>query len=160
MPPIEIDTPGQRSAFYRRVCGLPTHVDPELGRIAFPAGSVCAMTMPASLGSAARQCMQVQQHALGPIFTHPRSGTWTFLIRPDLPDDDPHLFAALFREHIKIIRNGGLIALPSPVGLPAGARKWIEPPRDRFRPLGAIVLSSVQSCLRRSSDERMRSRAS
>ncbi|MEU2041364.1 DNA-directed RNA polymerase subunit beta [Nocardia niwae] len=150
----------QRCAFYRRVCGLPTRVDPALDRIELVAGSVGAVTMPAHIGAGVRHHMQVRQHALGPIFTHPRSGTWTFLIRPDFPDD-PRLFAMLFRHQVKVIRNGGLIALPSPVGMPAGVRRWIEPARDTYRPLGAVVIFSVRACVGpRSSSGQSCSRAS
>lgn len=155
-----LETAEQRSVYYRRVCGLPTRVDPELGRISFPAGSVSAVVMPAGLGMAVRHQMQVREYAEGPVLTHPRSGTLTFLIRPDLPDD-PRLHADLFRHRVTILRTGGLIALPSPVDLPAGHRSWIEPPRDTFRPLGSVVLASVRASIElRSPAARSRSCAS
>ncbi|WP_051165437.1 hypothetical protein [Nocardia testacea] len=49
----------------------------------------------------------------GPIISHIRSGRWSFLIRPDLPDDTA-LFAEMFRLNISIVRTGATIALPPP----------------------------------------------
>ncbi|WP_228833879.1 hypothetical protein [Nocardia abscessus] len=85
-------------------------------------------------------------HSLGPIITHPHSRTWTFLVRPDLPDD-PRIFAGLFRDRVKVIRDGGLIALPSPAVSTTSYRTWLEAPRDTYRPSGRLVVEAARACL-------------
>jgi hypothetical protein len=139
------DTPLSRCQFYRRECGLPAVVDPpELGRIVMRAGSVWAMTMPARLGQAVKAHMQSRGVGLGPVVGHPRSGRWTFLIQPDLPDD-VRLFAELFRLDVAVARAGATIALPSPTASVGAIRHWIVPPRSGFRPSGAVVVEAVRA---------------
>ncbi|WP_159922425.1 MULTISPECIES: DNA-directed RNA polymerase subunit beta [Nocardia] len=139
------DTPLSRCQFYRRECGLPAVIDPpELGRIVMRAGSVWAMTMPARLGQAVKAHMQSRGVALGPVVGHPRSGRWTFLIQPDLPDD-VRLFAELFRLDVAVARAGATIALPSPTASVGAIRRWIVPPRSGFRPSGAVVVEAVRA---------------
>ncbi|WP_433681078.1 hypothetical protein [Nocardia sp. CA-119907] len=77
--------------------------------------------------------------------SHPRSNRWTYLVRPDLPDDDS-LFAEMFRSTVSVVRAGGTIALPSPSDRCAEFRRWIEPPRCTFRPSGRNVVDTIRAC--------------
>ncbi|MFI5538570.1 DNA-directed RNA polymerase subunit beta [Nocardia sp. NPDC051900] len=139
------DTPLSRCLFYRQECGLPAVVDPpELGRIVMRAGSVWAMTMPTRLGQAVKAHMHNRSVPLGPIVGHPRSGRWTFLIQPDLPDD-VRLFAELFRLDVSVARTGAMIALPSPTAAVGAIRHWTVPPRNAFRPAGRFVVEAVRA---------------
>lgn len=140
------DTPVSRCTFYRRVCDLPANIDPpHLGRIVMNAEYVLALMMPAPLGQAVKADMQRQGTDIGPILSHPRSGRWAYLVRPDLPDDD-RLFAEMFRLNVSVVRAGGTIALPSPADRGAMFRRWIEPPRCTFRPSGLVVVDSIRAC--------------
>ncbi|WP_280233844.1 hypothetical protein [Nocardia cyriacigeorgica] len=102
--------------------------------------------MGATLGQAVRDELQRRQLSLGPIVSHPRSRTWTFLVKADIPDS-PALFGQLFRAHISVHRTGCRIGLPSPADPPLALRYWVEPPRDPFRPSGAVVISVLSNCL-------------
>ncbi|GAA5081647.1 hypothetical protein GCM10023319_23480 [Nocardia iowensis] len=141
------DTPVSRCVYYRLVCGLAANIDPPgSGRITFLAGSTGAVTMPGSLGSVLLQYMQRKGVAVGPIVAHVGSNRWTFLIRPDVPDDDTQVFKNLFRLNVLIVREGA-IALPSPTGEPGGgSRRWIELPRNTFRPSGRVVVDAILGC--------------
>ncbi|WP_330232897.1 DNA-directed RNA polymerase subunit beta [Nocardia sp. NBC_00508] len=101
--------------------------------------------MPGSLGQAVKTEMQCWGTDLGPILSHPRSRRWTYLIRPDLPDE-VSLFAELFRLNVSVVRDGGTIALPSPTGECPGFRHWVEPPRSMYRPSGRAVLDAIRAC--------------
>ncbi|WP_039803078.1 hypothetical protein [Nocardia araoensis] len=139
------DTPLSRCMFYRRNCGFNAVIDPpELGRIVLRAGSVWAVTMPSRLGRAVRAHMQSSGIVHGPIVGHPRSGRWTFLVRPDIEDDDVKLFAEMFRREVSIAREGAVIALPSPS--PNGSiRQWVVPARNAFLPSGLAVVEAVRA---------------
>lgn len=141
------DTPVSRCQFYRRACGLPAVIDPPgLGRIVVRAGSVWGITMPARLGQAVRAHLHGQGNSVGPIVGHPRSGRWTFLIRPDLGEtDDMRLFAELFRLDVSVARAGATIALPSPTASAGAIRQWIEPPANSFRPSGVAVVRAIRA---------------
>ncbi len=141
------DTPVSRCQFYRRACGLPAVIDPPgLGRIVVHAGSVWGITMPARLGQAVRAHLHGQGNSVGPIIGHPRSGRWTFLIRPDLGEvDDMRLFAELFRLDVSVARAGAAIALPSPTASAGAIRLWIEPPANAFRPSGLAVVEAIRA---------------
>lgn len=136
------DTPASRCRFYRQ-CGLPAAVQPELGRIIVPAGRVGAITMPARLGQEVKALLQLRRSALGPIISHPRSKRWTYLVRPDLPDEVA-LFAELFRLDVSVARRGAQIARPSPADRSPCFRVWVEPPRDTFRPSGSVVVAAIR----------------
>ncbi len=140
------DTPASRCEFYRRVCGLAAVVQPGTGRIVMPAGSVWALRMTSVLGQAVRHDLHVRRCAVGPIVSHPRSGTWMFLVRPDLPESD-RLLAQLYGARVAVHRRGGEIPLPSPGDRPFTMRQWVEPLRDQFRPSGALVVAAVSRCL-------------
>ncbi|WP_254206438.1 DNA-directed RNA polymerase subunit beta [Nocardia alni] len=104
-----------------------------------------AITMPAELAARVRLHMQRQGIRLGPIISHPRSSRWTWLVRPDIPDDVA-TFARLFRAQIAVARPGGEIALPSPVRRHRGFRCWSQAPADGYRPSGMVVLTAVDAC--------------
>ncbi|WP_194836093.1 DNA-directed RNA polymerase subunit beta [Nocardia sp. XZ_19_369] len=141
------DTPVSRCVYYRLVCGLAANIDPPGSeRIIFLAGSTGALTMPGTLGSVLRQHMQRHRVAVGPIVAHVGSNRWSFLIRPDVPDDDTRVFNDLFRLNVMIVREGA-IPLPSPTAEPGGgSRRWIELPRNMFRPSGRVVVEAIRAC--------------
>lgn len=140
--PAFADTAGSRCVFYRRTCGLPVGIDPLYRRITLRAGAIGAITMPGSLGARVRHEMTSRRNPLGPVIAHLRSGRWTFLCRPDLPDEVP-LFAELFRLNVSVVPQGGSIALPSPAD--GGYRKWVIAPRDTFRPSGLVLIDSIRA---------------
>ncbi len=142
---VQADTPMTRCHFYRNTCGLPARVQPELGCIIVPAGRVGAITMPAELGGRVKSHMRTQGISLGPIVSHPHSKRWTFLVVPDVPDEN-RLFAELFRLKVSVSRFGAQIALPSPGARQAGFRVWVRPPCDDFRPFGMAVINSIRAC--------------
>jgi hypothetical protein len=147
MSDLMADTPASWCVFYRRICGLPAALEAKpFGGIAFRAGSVWAVSMPEGYGRAVRAYMQCRHYALGPIITHPPAAMWTFLIRPDLPEGDG-LYAELFRYGGKVIRDGGVIALPSPTNPIGGYRQWVEAPHDNYRPSGRVVIDGLRACL-------------
>ncbi|TLF92950.1 DNA-directed RNA polymerase subunit beta [Nocardia cyriacigeorgica] len=145
------DTPYTRCLYYRQVCNLPASIDPpELGRIVIRADNVWALMMPSALGLAVKKDLQrCRTHeagdGAGPIISHVRSGRWSFLIQPDLPDDTA-LFAEMFRLDVSVVRTGATIALPSPTDRGELFRRWIQPPRSDFRPSGSIVIESIRAC--------------
>ncbi|MEU2031292.1 hypothetical protein [Nocardia amamiensis] len=57
------------------------------------------------------------------------------------------MFAGLFRYRVKVITNGGVIALPSPLDEQTGFRSWIEAPHDTYRPSARVLLDTVRACL-------------
>ncbi|WP_228815231.1 hypothetical protein [Nocardia puris] len=91
------------------------------------------------------QELRYQNENLGPILHHPRSDRWSFLVRPDIPDD-VGLFAELFRANVSVVREGGTIALPSPADPHENFRRWILPPRCALRPSGLVVVAAVRAC--------------
>jgi len=140
------DTPVSRCHFYRRVCDLPATIDPpHLGRIIMKADHVWALIMPGHLGQAVKSRMQQHDSDIRPILSHPRSGRWTFLVRPDIPDD-VRLFAEMFRLNVSVVRTGGTVALPSPTDQCVEFRRWVEPPRCTFRPSGLVVVDAIRVC--------------
>lgn len=138
------DTPMSRCAYYRNVCDIPARVDPpHVGRIVARCGSVWAITMPAVLGHDVKVWMQNQGYKLGPILSHPRSQRWTFIIRPDVPDD-VRLFAEMFRFNVSIVRDGGTIGLPSPADRGTAFRAWIVRPDSHVRPSGWVIVRAIR----------------
>ncbi|MEU1976418.1 DNA-directed RNA polymerase subunit beta [Nocardia sp. NPDC019309] len=106
------------------------------------AGVVGGITMPDRLGQCVRDDMLFRGQAIGPVVAHIRSRRWTFLCRPDLPDD-VRLFAALFRMDVSIVPFGSEIALPSPADASNAFRRWVVAPRDTFRPSGVVIVNCV-----------------
>ncbi|WP_454194130.1 DNA-directed RNA polymerase subunit beta [Nocardia sp. Marseille-Q1738] len=101
--------------------------------------------MPEPLGQAVKGEMQRRDVDLGPILSHPRSRRWTYLIRPNLPDE-VSLFAEMFRLNVSVVRDGGTIALPSPADQCVEFRHWVEPPRCMYRPSGLAVVDAIRAC--------------
>ncbi|PXX60288.1 hypothetical protein DFR70_110128 [Nocardia tenerifensis] len=147
--PTFADTAVSRCAYYRRTCGLPAGIHPEAGRIVVKVGLIGAITMPAGLGQRIRDDMLFRGCPLGPVVDHIRSRRWTFLCRPDIPEDDM-LFTELFRLDVSIVPFGGEVALPSPTDTQTPSRAWVVPPRDTFRPSGAVIIDYLRACTRRS----------
>ncbi|MCP2315873.1 hypothetical protein SAMN04244553_6255 [Nocardia amikacinitolerans] len=137
------DTPVSRCTYYRRTCGLPAGIEPEAGRIVVTAGFVGGVTMPATLGRRVRDEMLFQGGALGPVVDHVRSRRWTFLCRPDV-EEDADLRLRLLRLDVSVVARGGEIVLPSPTD--TGFRRWVNPPRDTFRPSGARIVALALAC--------------
>ncbi len=140
------DTPTTRCAFYRRIGGLAAGVDPHTGCITVPAGSVWGLGMAGYLGHEVREELRRRGCATGPIVSYPRSRSWVFLVRPDLPDS-PTVFAQLYRAGIAVYGHGRVIALPSPADRPPAVRHWVERPRDGFRPSAMVVVTAISRCL-------------
>lgn len=140
---IPSDTLMSRCRFYREVCGLPARVQPQLRQIFIPSGSVGGITVPAELGASIKVQMQGHGTRPGPIVSHPRSKRWTFLVIPDVPNDDMALFGELFRLNASVARLGTQIALPSPADR-HGFRVWVRPPRDSCRPSGLDVIEAIR----------------
>ncbi|MEU2042548.1 DNA-directed RNA polymerase subunit beta [Nocardia niwae] len=145
-PTTILETPVARCRFYRNVCGLPARIDPELGRILVPSGSVGAITVPAQLGARVKIRMREFGVPTGPIISHPRSKRWTILVVPDIPCDMP-LFSELFRLNATMTSAGAQIALPSPADDgPVRFRVWVQAPRDSYRPSAFAVIGAIRDC--------------
>jgi hypothetical protein len=99
--------------------------------------------MPAVLGHDVKVWMQNGGYKLGPILSHPRSKRWTFIIRPDVPDDVP-LIAEMFRFKVSITRDGATIALPSPADRGTAFRAWIIRPDSHVRPSGWVIVRAIR----------------
>lgn len=147
VPSSFVETPRARCEFYRRVCSLPTVVDPETGRITMRAGMVGAVMMPADLARRVKTALDVRGITPLPIIGHPRAGMWTFLVRSDIrPTGDPAEVARLWAARVVVIREGD-IALPSPVPDALVVRTWVSPAISAFRPSGAVVIECARACL-------------
>ncbi|WP_378734880.1 DNA-directed RNA polymerase subunit beta [Nocardia brasiliensis] len=109
------------------------------------AGRTWALVTSAPLGAAVRIRLDRQGAEIGPILSDPRSHQWSFLIVPDLPADAA-VYASLFRLDVKVVRNGGTIALPSPDDNCSVFRQWIEAPHGPFRPSGRVVVDAIEAC--------------
>lgn len=148
VPPYA-ETPRSRCEFYRRVCSLPTVIDPVTGRITMRAGLVGAVMMPTALAQQVKTSLDVRGVAPLPVIGHPRAGMWTFLVRADIrPIGDPEDVARLWKARVVVIREGD-IALPSPVPDALMVRTWISPAISAFRPSGAVVVECALGCLPR-----------
>ncbi|MGW4771717.1 DNA-directed RNA polymerase subunit beta [Nocardia sp. NPDC004278] len=131
------------------MCDRPAVIDPpELGRIIVKAGRAWAITMPADLGQAVQADLDRRRLGGGPVISHPRSARWSFMIRPDLPDDE-RLYAQMRRLNVSVVRAGGDIALPSPADRGGLFRTWITLPQSAFRPSGRAVVDSILACVHR-----------
>ncbi|WP_433662063.1 hypothetical protein ACQPW1_07880 [Nocardia sp. CA-128927] len=62
-----------------------------------------------------------------------------------MPDDDTRVFSDMFRLNVMIVRDGA-IALPSPTAETGALRRWIELPRNTFRPSGKAVVEVIRAC--------------
>lgn len=149
-PPAYAETPRSRCEFYRRVCSLPTVIDPATGRITMQAGFVGAVMMPTDLAQRVKSTLDFRGLAPLPIIGHPRARMWTFLVRSDIrPIGDPADVARLWKARVVVIRDGD-IGLPSPAPDTLMVRTWVSPAISKFRPSGAVILECVRDCLPRS----------
>lgn len=139
------DTPRARCEYYRKVCHLPAVLEPRHGGITFRAGFVWGLMMPSELGQRVKVELE-RAGGGGPIVAHPRSGTWTYLVRSDIPAARMDDFHALFRRGIRLIAEGGVIALPSPADTDPTYRAWITAAHSPFRPSGLAVLDATGRC--------------
>lgn len=138
--PIYSETPRSRCEFYRRVCSLPTVIDPVTGRITMRAGLVGAVMMPTELAQRVKTTLEGRGVTPLPIIGHPRADMWTFLVRNDIqPIGDAIDVARLWEARVVVIREGD-IALPSPAPDALMVRTWISPAISSFRPSGAVAV--------------------
>ncbi|WP_405181541.1 DNA-directed RNA polymerase subunit beta [Nocardia sp. NBC_01377] len=144
---MSVDTPSTRCEYYRRVCHLPAHVDPTTGCIRVRAGLVWAVQLPAELAQIVKMDLDRCQHGGGPVISHPRQAQWTFLTRSDIPARIAVRDLPLWRDQVKILRDGADIMLPSPSDRGPFYRAWITPAHSAFRPSGLAVLDSIRVCL-------------
>ncbi|MBF6207274.1 DNA-directed RNA polymerase subunit beta [Streptomyces gardneri] len=144
------ESPHSRSEFYRRMCSLPTVVDPQTGRITMKTGSlVGAVMMPTGLAQQVKNSLDLRGVAPLSIIGHPRAEMWTFLVRADMqPIADPGVTAQLWHARVVVIRDG-YIALPSPVPDPLMIRTWISPATGTVRPSGEMVIECARAFLPR-----------
>lgn len=144
------ESPHSRSQFYRRMCSLPTVVDPQSGRITMKAGSlVGAVMMPTALAQQVKNSLDLRGVAPLSIIGHPRAGMWTFLVRADIrPIADPAVVSQLWHARVIVIRDGD-IALPSPIPDSSMIRTWISPATGTFRPSGEVVIECARALLAR-----------
>lgn len=144
---IHADTLRSRCEFYRRVCSLPTVIDPQSGRITMRAGLIGAVMMPTNLARQVKTALDARGVTPLPIIDHPRANMWTYLVRADIrPIGDPADLARLWRGRVVVIRDGD-IALPSPLPDPLMIRTWISPALNAFRPSGTVVLQCAREFL-------------
>lgn len=145
--PAYAETPRSRCEFYRRVCSLPTVIDPTTGRITMRAGLVGAVMMPTEIARRVKTILDLRGIAPLPIVGHPRADMWTFLTRSDIrPIKDPVEIARLWKARVVVIREGD-IALPSPIPDSLMVRTWVSPAISAFRPSGEVVIACARSCL-------------
>ena len=108
---------------------LPARVDPASHRIHLHIGArYGAVTMPTDLGE--RVLAQLHGDGLaGPVFSHPRARSWTFLTGPTRHDDYTAAAAAdLFRRYATVAGTGTQIVLPSAEDERSGYRRWVSGP--------------------------------
>ncbi|MFC9471988.1 DNA-directed RNA polymerase subunit beta [Nocardia sp. NPDC056952] len=147
------ETPRSRCEFYRRVCSLPTVIDPATGRITMRAGFVGAVMMPTDLAQRVKIRLDLRGVAPLPIIGHPRAHMWTFLVRSDIrPIGDPADEARLWKARVVVVGDGD-IALPSPAPDALMVRTWVSPAISKFRPSGSVVLECARECLLRPSPQ-------
>lgn len=145
--PTFAETSRSRCSFYRRVCSLPTVIDPATGRITMRASLVGAVMMPTTLAHRVKSILDVRGVSPLSIIGHPRAEMWTFLVRPDIrPIGDPTDVARLWKARVVVIRDGD-IALPSPEPDSLMVRTWVSPAIGAFRPSGAVVVECALGCL-------------
>ncbi|MGN2641397.1 DNA-directed RNA polymerase subunit beta [Nocardia takedensis] len=141
------DTPATRHAFYRDICGLPAELDAETGRITLRARAVTGIVAPAGLGQIVKVDLDRRAFVGVPIVSHPRSATWTFLVRADVTREVIARDAPLWRNRITVLEGEAAIALPSPTDRGVFHRAWITPLRPDRIPSGLTVVDAIRFCL-------------
>ncbi len=145
---LEGVTVAARCAYYEQVCQLPTVPDPVSGQIVLIAGRVQAVMVPSALGRRVRSELGRVEVGCGPIVSHPKSGTWTFLTDSDrrieaLPDA-----TRLWVNGVVVLASGARIGLPTPTATNTGScRAWESPPTSPQRPTTTTVLDAVRRFL-------------
>ena len=138
-----------RCAYYQQVCQLPAVLDPDSGQIIVVAGRVQAVMVPWALGQRVRSELSRSDAGYGPIVSHPRSGSWTFITNSDRAIDltaDNELF---WIANVVVLASGVPIALPAPTATNADpCREWELPPTSPQRPTTHTVLDAVRTCLK------------
>ncbi|MFI8974192.1 DNA-directed RNA polymerase subunit beta [Nocardia asteroides] len=138
-----------RCAYYQVVCQLPAVIDPGSGQIVVNAGRVQAVMVPARFGPRIQTMLNRREDGVGPIVSHPRSMSWTFLTRSDrrieIAVDDTLLWA----NNIVVVTTGKQIGLPTPSASASTPvyREWVRPPHSPQRPTTFTVLDTVRECL-------------
>ncbi|MFD6391167.1 DNA-directed RNA polymerase subunit beta [Nocardia sp. NPDC060259] len=138
-----------RCEYYRTVCHLPADLDPANGQITLRAGRVQAVMMPSALGERVRVELGRLDSGGGPIVSHPRTDSWTFLTSHsselDLFTDGRRLWLA----RVVVLTDGPVIGLPSPSAAnPDAHREWVLPPHSPLRPSTAVVLDAARACVK------------
>jgi hypothetical protein len=146
----ECTTVASRCAYYQVVCHLPAFLDPVTDQITVTAGRVQAVMLPWALGLRVRSELSRSDAGYGPIVSHPRSGSWTFITNSDRTIDlsaDNELF---WIGNVVVLASGVPIALPAPTATNADpCREWELPPTSPQRPTTHTVLDAVRTCLKR-----------
>lgn len=141
----ESETLQTRCAYYRS-WGLTAIIRPDVRRIVVLANSdLGAVILPSRLAPQVRIKLGKSGLELGPTVSHPRSGRWTVLVRPDI-DENTATHALLFRSYVSVVRSGSEIALPTPSGERAVDRHWINPPKDALSS-GSAVVHAIKQCV-------------
>lgn len=146
----ECVTAAKPCAYYQQVCHLPAVLDSISGQIVVVAGRVQAVMVPWTLGQRVRAALTRSDTGGGPIVSHLRSGTWTFLTNSDrdlepTPDD-----TRLWLGNVVVLSAGAPIALPTPTATNTDrCREWELPPTSPQRPTTFAVLTAIRACLER-----------
>ncbi|MFD4433524.1 DNA-directed RNA polymerase subunit beta [Nocardia sp. NPDC058497] len=139
-----------RCAYYQQVCQLPAVLDPDSGQIIVVAGRVQAVMMPSVLGHRVRGELDRSDADSGPIVSHPKSRSWTFITAADRRIDQLPDATLLWVNNVVVFASGVRIGLPTPTAIDAAScREWQEPPTSPQRPTTTTVLDAVQACLKR-----------
>ncbi|MGW5440563.1 DNA-directed RNA polymerase subunit beta [Nocardia asteroides] len=139
-----------RCAYYQQVCQLPAVFDADSGQIIVVAGRVQAVMVPWALGQRVRRELYRSDTGGGPIVSHPRSESWTFITESDrriAPVADSTLF---WLGNVVVLTSGVWIGLPTPTTTNAHpCREWESPPTSPRRPTTIAVLDAIRAFLKR-----------
>ncbi|MBF6212185.1 hypothetical protein IU487_14200 [Nocardia puris] len=145
--------PGPRSAKshvdeYRTAYRLPARIDPATGQITMRAGKIVGVMMPADLGAQLYAALAETGDAGGPIVSHPRSQTWTFLTQRDHePDDLAAHTGGWWRHRVSVLTANAHIGLPGPHPGGVARREWIVAPSSHLRPPTTVVIAELNAIL-------------
>lgn len=139
-----------RSTYYQQICQLPTVLDSDSGQITVIAGRVQAVMVPWALGRRVRSELSRSGAGYGPIVSHPKSGSWTFITNSDRKLDPATDDIVFWLGNVVVLASGVPIALPTPTATNAAPfREWELPPTSPQRPTTFAVLVAIRTCLRR-----------
>lgn len=138
-----------RCAYYQQVCQLPAVLDPDSGQLIVSAGRVQAVMMPSALGHRVRIELDRTDADSGPIVSHPKSRSWTFITTADRPIDELPDATLLWVNNVVVLASGARIGLPTPTAIGAApCREWQMPPSSPQRPTTTTVLDAVRACVK------------